>query len=320
MLQTSNSASRKRIVVTGALGHIGSALIREPRLVEAATELILVDDFSTQRYASLFDLPPGTKYTLLRGDVESVVTPEALAGVSAVIHLAAIAEPSTGITDPNWLTTHNLGSTRHVAEACASAGVPLVFPSSTSVYAGTTEVVNESSLADNPQSPYAQCKLQEESLILDLVEDGLRAAVFRFGTIFGTSPGMRFHTAVNKFCWQAACGEDIEVWSTALDQRRPYLALSDATRLLARTALEGIFPGKVINAVSCNITVRDVLEAIEKCGYSLDVRLVSSPLMTSTSFETSTELAQSLGFEFDGQLLSAVQDTLTRLGRLGPPA
>ena len=52
---------------------------------------------------------------------------------------------------------------------------------------------------------------------------GLKGVSCRFGTIFGASPGMRFHTAVNKFCWQAVMGQPITVWSTAYDQKRPYL-------------------------------------------------------------------------------------------------
>ena len=38
---------------------------------------------------------------------------------------------------------------------------------------------------------------------------------------------MRFHTAVNKFCWQATMGQPISVWTTAYDQKRPYLDIED---------------------------------------------------------------------------------------------
>ena len=39
---------------------------------------------------------------------------------------------------------------------------------------------------------------------------------FRFGTIAGVSKGMRFHTAINKFCFNAALNEKILVYKTAL--------------------------------------------------------------------------------------------------------
>ena len=53
---------------------------------------------------------------------------------------------------------------------------------------------------------------------------------FRFGTIAGVSKGIRFHTAVNKFCLNAAINENIHVYKTALNQFRPYLSLSDALK------------------------------------------------------------------------------------------
>ena len=53
--------------------------------------------------------------------------------------------------------------------------------------------------------PYAASKVRGEQLLEELGRTaGLRFVTCRFGTIYGVSPGMRFHTAVNKFCWQAA--------------------------------------------------------------------------------------------------------------------
>ena len=30
---------------------------------------------------------------------------------------------------------------------------------------------------------------------------------------------MRFHTAINKFCWQAVLGQPLTVWTTAKNQQ-----------------------------------------------------------------------------------------------------
>ena len=45
-----------RIVVTGALGHIGSRLIRELAVALPGAEIVMVDNLATERYASLYDL------------------------------------------------------------------------------------------------------------------------------------------------------------------------------------------------------------------------------------------------------------------------
>ncbi len=307
-----------RIIVTGALGHIGSALIRDPALVDACKEIVIIDNFSTQRFGSLFNLPSGTKYTLYQGDVAQQLTTALVKDADAVVHLAGITEPLASVSDPNWIYDNNLRITRHVADTCAAAGTPLVFVSTTSVYTSTAAVVVETCTELAPTSPYARCKLEEEAYALDVLRD-TEAAVFRLGTIFGVSPGMRFHTAVNKFCWQAACGQPIEVWSTAMDQLRPYLALSDATAAITRTVLEHIYPGEIVNAVTCDATVRDVLAAISDFGCSTNVRLVDSAVMNTLSFRTSTEKAASLGFVFQGDLRSDVFDTLKLLRGLMVP-
>ncbi len=306
------------VMVTGGLGHIGSSLIRHESFAGRGCRLILVDNLSTQRYSSLFGLPASIDYQLLTGDVGQVVTPASLSGVDAVIHLAAITEPSASVRDPEHVFGNNLRITRHVADMCAEMHIPLVFTSTTSVYAGAEPIVDESSPNLDPQSPYALCKLEEEQYILALVSKGLQAAIFRLGTIFGPSPGMRFHTAVNRFCWQTALGEPLHVWSTAMHQRRPYLAVSDAAALLARTVLESVYPGTPVNAVTCNATVKDVLDAITSAGRVFAVADIPSPLMNTSSYDTSTELARSLGFAFRGELATDVAATLELLGFLGP--
>ena len=307
-----------KVIVTGGLGHIGSALIRDQVLVDSCDEIVIIDNLSTHRYTSLFNLPNATQYALYQGDVTEQLTRTLAEGADAVVHLAGITEPLASISDPNWLYDNNLRITKHVADTCAVTGTPLVFVSTTSVYTSEDAVVDETCTDLAPTSPYARCKLKEESYVLDILRDN-ESAIFRLGTIFGVSPGMRFHTAVNKFCWQAACGRPIEVWSTAMDQLRPYLALSDATAAITKTVLERIYPGEIVNAVTCDVTVRDVLAAISEFGCSTTVDLVDSAVMNTLSFRTSTEKAISLGFEFQGNLQNGVFDTLSLLRGLSAP-
>ncbi len=307
-----------KIIVAGALGHIGSALIREQTLVDACNEIIIIDNLSTQRYGSLFDLPSGTKYSIYQGDVAQQLTSALAESADAVIHLAGITEPLASVADPNWLFDNNLRITKHVTDTCAAVGTPLVFTSTTSVYTSTAAVVDETCTDLAPTSPYAKCKLEEEAYVMHGMRN-VDTTIFRLGTIFGVSAGMRFHTAVNRFCWQAACGQPIEVWSTAMDQLRPYLALSDATSVLSRTVLERIYAGEVVNAVTCDATVREVLTAISDFGCVTNVRRVDSAVMNTLSFRTSVEKAVSLGFVFRGDLQRDVFDTLRLLGDLSAP-
>jgi nucleoside-diphosphate-sugar epimerase len=162
-----------------------------------------------------------------------------------------------------------------------------------------------------PQSPYAITKLKEEQLIAQLsAEKGLKAISCRFGTIFGASPGMRFHTAVNKFCWQAAMGQPITVWSTAYDQKRPYLDLFDASRAISFIIREDLFDGRIYNVLTQNATVRQVVNNIREFVPDLQVALVDNKIMNQLSYEVSCERFLSKGFTFAGDLRRGIGETI----------
>jgi UDP-glucose 4-epimerase len=306
-----------RAIVTGATGHIGSALIRDPSFLDAFDEVLLVDNFATQRYVSLFNLPEKTSFRLLQGDVTQVLTDDVTAGADVVIHLAALTEAAASFGDAAATMGYNQRLTSWVSDQCKAAQTPLIFVSTTSVYSSPLSMVDETCGDLAPASPYAKGKLLEEALLLDAFQDGLDGIIFRLGTIFGVSPGMRFHTAVNSFCWQAVTRHSVDVWTSALNQTRPYLALPDATRALSRAAIERVYPARVVNLASCNSSVREVLNAIEATGTRFSVEYVDSPAMNTLSYAVDTVLAQSLGFDSRHTLQAGVEETINLLSGLG---
>ena len=168
-----------------------------------------------------------------------------------------------------------------------------------------------------PQSPYADCKLEEEAHLLNRFDNGLRVAILRLGTIHGASTGMRFHTAVNKFIYQSKLNMPITVWSTALHQRRPYLGLSDAISAFQHVIDKDLFSGDIYNVVTKNWTVKEIIDCIERQNRSIcELELVDSPIMNQLSYEVSSKKFESTGFKFTGSLDSDVKDTLALLNRV----
>lgn len=302
-----------KIVVTGALGHIGSRLVRDLPFFFPGSEIVMVDNMMTQRYCSLFNLPKEGSYRFIEADITQIELRPLLEGVDVVIHLAAITDAAGSFDRAEQVEQNNFNATKRLAEACAIGGVRLITLSSTSVYGTQADVVGEDCTEEElkPQSPYATTKLKEERLVQQLVkEQGLKASVYRFGTIFGASPGMRFHTAVNKFCWQAAMGLPVTVWTTAYDQKRPYLDLGDACKAIAHIIRSELFDGRVYNVLTLNATVREVVETIRTFVPQLEVQFVDSKIMNQLSYEVSDARFRSTGYIPSGTLAGSLAQEL----------
>ena len=305
-----------KIVVTGALGHIGSYIIRNLGIQFPGAEIVMIDNMMTQRFPSLFNLPKIGNYKFIDKDVTKMDLNTVFADVEVVVHLAAITDAAGSFDRAEELEANNYKSTLRVAEACVETGAKLLAISSTSVYGTQNDVVDEdcSEFELQPQSPYASTKLKEERLISQLSKDkGLRAVHCRFGTIFGASPGMRFHTAVNKFCWQAVMKQPITVWSTAYDQKRPYLDLMDASRAIVFIIENNIFDGNIYNVLTKNSTVREVVGTIREFVPNLEVEFVDNQIMNQLSYEVLCDRFKSKGFIFTGGLKRGIGQTISLL-------
>ena len=304
-----------RLVVTGALGHIGSRLIRDLARLWPGTEVVMLDNLATERYASLYDLPDACRYEFIEGDVLTADLERVFAGADAVVHLAALTNWARRDLHPRMQHV-NVDGTARVAHACASRGIGLLFPSTTSVYGVPHGVVSEDCALEDlkPQSQYAGWKLQSEDLLRALSRShGLRFVILRMGTIFGPSVGMRFHTAVNQFCWRALAGQPLDVWTTATNQFRPYLDLTDAVRAMIFMLKRGQFDGRVYNVLTLNATVTHVVEVLSRFIPELRINYVDSPLMNNLSYCVDHARLSRLGFEVRGSLERGIGDTVAML-------
>ena len=160
---------------------------------------------------------------------------------------------------------NNISCMKNVINFCKANKCKLIHISSTSVYGKQSSLVDENCEKKflKPQSPYADIKLIEEEMLKN-ASNKIKYTTYRFGTISGVSSGMRFHTAVNKFCLNAALDNDIAVYKTALNQYRPYLSLKDAFKVFKFTIENDLFKNDIYNALSENCTVKQIIKKIKK--------------------------------------------------------
>ena len=300
----------KKVIVTGALGYLGSKLIEHLLIAFPEIEILAIDDLSSGN-PKVLDLAEFPCAKLIRGDILDLNLPVYFENAQTVFHLAAVTDPSASFEDSSRVYRVNTEGTRCVAEACIKTGTVLVFPSTTSIYTGNGGgpiIEDEAERWAGPQTPYADSKLKAEEFLEQLAASSkLRYSTLRLGTVFGVSKGMHFRTAVQKFCLEAATSGTVTVWESSLDQRRPYCEIEDAVRAMIFLAENSDCAGKMFHAASDHATVRKLTELLKDFFPQLQIDLVKHQAMNLFSYEVSCECLKKLGFQFKGSLRLGIE-------------
>ena len=220
------------LLITGCCGHIGSYLANNVYKIQNIKKTYILDNLESNRFYSIFNSKKKNNLKFLMRDLRDPKSLDDLNKINYVIHLASMTNAEKSFGKKNLMYDNNLKCLKTVIKFCKKRKAKLIHISSTSVYGKQVKIVDENCEEKylKPQSPYADIKLIEEKM---LKNEGnyLSYNTFRFGTISGVSKGIRFHTAVNKFCFNAATNQEIQVYKTALNQYRPYLSLKDAFKV-----------------------------------------------------------------------------------------
>jgi nucleoside-diphosphate-sugar epimerase len=205
---------RKRILLTGGAGFIGSALAA--RLIDD-NEVVILDNGQRDALTSTA-LMSHPNLCFIRGDVlDPDVVQHAVRGCSIVVHLAAIAGVDTVLRMPVTTMRVNLLGTCNVLEAALRAGpVERVVDFSTSeVFGAYAYKVREGDLTalgavGEARWTYAVSKLATEHLAHNYFKQyGLPAVSVRPFNIYG--PGQVGEGAIHRFIVQALHHEDITI-------------------------------------------------------------------------------------------------------------
>lgn len=252
-----------RVLVTGHQGYLGTVMV--PVLTAAGHDVIGLDNgyFAECVLGPAPADPPALAVTDLRD-----VTPDDLAGIDAVIHLAALSNDPLGSLAPE--ITHDInhhGSVR-LAKAAKAAGVSrFLYASTCSVYgaAGDGLVAEDAPL--RPVTPYAESKVRVEGDVTDLADDGFVPVFLRNATAFGFSPRLRADIVLNNLVGHAVLTGDVRVLSDGTPWR-PLVHAADIAQAFL-TCLTA--PAEVVNSQAYNVgTERNNLTVAEIAARVVD--------------------------------------------------
>jgi nucleoside-diphosphate-sugar epimerase len=255
----------KTYLVTGGAGFIGSNIVRA--LLERGDRVRILDNLTTGRRTNVVDLLEHVE--LLEGDLrDAELVREAVRGVDAVLHQAALPSVARSVGDP--LTSHQVNATGTLAllVAARDAGVRrFVYASSSSVYGDTPVLPKSEDLPTNPLSPYAVSKLAGEQYCRVFTRlYGLETVCLRYFNVFGPhqDPASEYAAVVPKFIAAMTRGEPPLVHGDGT-QSRDFSYISNVTNANLLAADTPRVGGEVFN-VACGrrSSLLDLVEALNR--------------------------------------------------------
>lgn len=264
-----------RVLVTGANGFLGSALLKRIRQRGDSVRVLLRRPATTGSAADP-NMPGGPVSAVYGSLGEPDAVDRAVAGVDVVYHVGAAMKGGAAEFEQG-----TIWGTRNIVDACLRHGVRrLVYVSSMSVFDHAGHADGVAVREDSPYEPwpdrrgaYTQTKLRAEQMVLEAIQRGLPAVVIRPGQIFG--PGAERVTPNGVI---GLAGQ----WLVAGSGKRPiplvYREDVVDALLLAETSDKAV--GEVINIVdTAEVRQNEYLAAAAPALKGIKVRRVPVPVL-----------------------------------------
>jgi nucleoside-diphosphate-sugar epimerase len=304
--------TEKKVLVTGGAGYIGSILVKE--LLAKGYQVRVFDSliFGKDHLADI-----ESKIEMVRGDVRQFPA-SALEGCLSVIHMGSLSNDPTAEFDPKANHEINCEGTIRVAEACKETGIKrMTFASSAAVYGFHVDSIADEQSHVDPQSEYAQSKLDAENALLKMMDKRFCPVILRQATVFGLSPRMRWDLVVNTMTKDAFSRGKIAVFCEG-ENWRPLVWVKDVAKAHIKCieAPESGVKGQIFNLVHDNLMILE-LAGVIKGNLDKTQRIkvdVMSGERESRSYRISGEkMKRVLGYEPKGSIKRAVNRIFTAL-------
>jgi nucleoside-diphosphate-sugar epimerase len=286
---------KKKILVTGGSGYVGSELIKE--LLKKNYFVINVD-------LNLFDNPNLKNKNLVNIKLDILnIKKVNIKNVFACIHLASIANDPMTDLDPSlsW-NISALGSKILVEYLIANKVKKIIYASSGSVYGIKKEKKVMEELDLNPISTYNKVKMVTERVLISY-KDFIDVIIVRPATVCGLSDRMRLDLTVNALTYQALRKKIITVFGGK--QTRPNIHIDDIISLYLFFLKKNINFG-IYNAGFENLSILNIAKLVCK-NIPSKIRIIKNT-NDPRSYNLNSSKLLRLGFMPKKKIIDAIQE------------
>jgi nucleoside-diphosphate-sugar epimerase len=288
-----------KILITGNMGYIGPCVTAHLRQSHPAAELVGLDTgFFAHCLTHAARLPESSIDIQYFADVRNPPA-AALAGVDAVVHLAAISNDPIGNTYEKVTLDVNYRASVALAKQAKKHGVKtFVFASSCSMYGLNDESPRTETSALNPLTAYARSKASTEPELQLLADAQFQVTSLRFATACGMSDRLRLDLVVNDFVACAVASRNITILSDGRPWR-PLIHVKDMARAIdwaigRRPESGGHFLAVNVGSNAWNYQVRDLAQAVARVVPNVDISINKNAQPDNRSYRVDFSLYEKL--------------------------
>ena len=213
---------KKKILLTGNLGYIGSVLneiLLKDYYVIGIDSGLYEDDY-------FYDCPkPNVQ---IKKDIRDL-TESDLNEINHVVHLASLSNDPLGEFDKNLTEEINFEASKNLIDFSLKKKIErFIYISSQSMYGISDETIElrEDESKKKPVTQYAKTKWEVEKYLFSINNDNFVTAALRPSTVFGVSPRLRCDIVFNNFLACAYTTNKIEIKSDG-SPWRPVVHIKD---------------------------------------------------------------------------------------------